>query len=127
MSKAIFYWSLPTNIRRVSSLFTDKGPLKLYSNRLSLAPVSSIQIIDGFATVTVFLLSIYLLGYVYTKLHYFSAFSCASGLALLIYLGSQNLTTTTLPPNQFLGDMLAVIGALLYGVSNVMQELILHR
>jgi drug/metabolite transporter (DMT)-like permease len=69
----------------------------------------------------VLLLTKLLLGARYRVLHYFGAAVCIGGLALLVVAddaGAQQNGDT----NPLLGDVLVLIGALLYALGNVAQE-----
>lgn len=67
------------------------------------------------------LLTKLLLGARYRVLHYIGAAVCIGGLALLVVAddaGAQRSSDT----NPLLGDVLVLIGALLYALGNVAQE-----
>ena len=74
----------------------------------------------------VLLLTKLLLGARYRVLHYLGAAVCIGGLALLVLAdgaGSQHSGYT----HALLGDVLVLVGALLYAVGNVAQEHLLGK
>jgi solute carrier family 35, member F1/2 len=74
----------------------------------------------------VLLLTKLLLGARYRVLHYIGAAVCIGGLALLVVAddaGAQRSSDT----NPLLGDVLVLIGALLYALGNVAQEHLLGK
>lgn len=97
--------------------------------------VTSIQLLDCLGIPTSILLSYFLLRYRYTWTHYVGAGICLFGAVMMIgadLLAAENqVTMLSVKPNAtvngtrtlvMFGDMLAVLGAILYGLSSVLQE-----
>jgi solute carrier family 35 protein F1/2 len=83
--------------------------------------ITSVTLLDCASIPGVLLLTKLLLGARYRVLHYIGAAVCIGGLALLVVAddaGAQRSSDT----NPLLGDVLVLIGALLYALGNVAQE-----
>ncbi|CAL8088125.1 unnamed protein product [Calicophoron daubneyi] len=97
--------------------------------------VTSIQLLDCLGIPTSMVLSCFFLRYRYCWTHYLGAFVCLVGACMMIgadVIGAQetelaiNGTTSEITQNTqtevVIGDMLAVGGAVLFGISSVLQE-----
>lgn len=86
--------------------------------------VTSVQLLDCIAIPTVLILSWRLLNIRYGCSHLIGVFACILGASSLVL--ADHLTANNAPAdssNPLLGDVLVVCGAILYGLSNVGQEL----
>ncbi|EDO32166.1 predicted protein [Nematostella vectensis] len=89
--------------------------------------LTSIQVLDCFALVTVLALSFIFLKVRYKWIHYGGIGVCLVGIACMVtadYFGSRNYGPGT---NQVIGDILVLSGSVLYGVSNVAQEFVVKK
>ncbi|KAF8072856.1 Slc35f1 [Scenedesmus sp. PABB004] len=110
---------------------------------IRLTSLTSVQLLDCFTLPVVMVLSALALGARYGRAHCFGAGACVGGLALLVAGDAANAGAAAAPPRlarsllaagggpgaggaPLLGDALAVLGAVLYGVANVMQEALLE-
>ncbi|CAK9290368.1 unnamed protein product [Gordionus sp. m RMFG-2023] len=100
--------------------------------------LTSIQLLDCLIIPVVMLLSVLFLKARYRVSHFLGVFICVLGVGFLIYSDrQQRITTTTAQAlniqqdtfgnNKFLGDMLCLVAAILYGLSNVGQEFFVKR
>lgn len=80
--------------------------------------ITSVQLLDCFALPVVFGLSLIYLNARYKLHHYIAALICCTGLVVLVLVD----TSSNEASNPVLGDVVALIGATLYGVSNFSQE-----
>ncbi|KAF5406084.1 Solute carrier family 35 member F2 [Paragonimus heterotremus] len=128
------------------ALFILAGVVDIHAYWATLAAyaytnVTSIQLLDCLSIPISMLLSFFLLSYRYLWTHYVGAVICIVGACVMV-------TADVLASNQYpmdtynltingvimdatqaivLGDMLAIIGAILYGVSSVLQEYIIQK
>lgn len=84
--------------------------------------LTSVTLLDCFTIPAVIALSYFVLGSRYRARHYAAASVCVAGLALLVASEGRSSTAGRAP---LLGDFMVVLGACLYSVSNVTQELFL--
>ncbi|KAL5009498.1 hypothetical protein ScPMuIL_011803 [Solemya velum] len=90
--------------------------------------VTSVQMLDCISIPTVMILSCVVLRVQYKVLHISGAVVCLIGLGGLILadvLTGKN--DAALASNRVLGDVLCILGATLYGISNVSQEFVVRR
>ncbi|XP_072178843.1 solute carrier family 35 member F2-like [Diadema setosum] len=91
--------------------------------------ITSIQLLDCITIPVVILLSFFILRVRYRIIHIIGVVICMAGLGALI--GADALTgrstSENAPPNKVLGDIFCILGASLYGVSNVAQEYIVRH
>ncbi|VDP80367.1 unnamed protein product [Echinostoma caproni] len=125
--------------------YTIAGCIDLHALWATLAAyaytnVTSIQLLDCLGIPTAMLLSHFLLRYRYSWTHYVGAVICLTGAMLMIgadVLTSkrQNMVRTgivnaSINPDRtdvIIGDMFAVLGAVLYGISSALQEYVTNR
>jgi len=88
--------------------------------------ITSVQLLDCFTIPIVMILSWRLFNARYRKVHLVGAGVAILGLGLLVtsdaVLGKSSTGQQEEAPNPILGDILVMIGACLYGVSNIGQE-----
>ncbi|XP_053209117.1 solute carrier family 35 member F2-like [Panonychus citri] len=84
--------------------------------------LTSIQLLDCFSIPTVLLLSWLWIKVQYGIVHILGVCLSLIGIGCLIYSDLDESTKETEVKNRFLGDMLCILGATLYGISNVTQE-----
>ncbi|XP_015786442.1 solute carrier family 35 member F2 [Tetranychus urticae] len=84
--------------------------------------LTSIQLLDCFTIPTVLLLSWLWIKVQYGIVHILGVCLSLIGIGCLIYSDLDESTKGQEAKNRFLGDMLCIMGATLYGISNVTQE-----
>lgn len=82
-------------------------------------------LLDSFTIPMVVALSAGLLGATYRRGHYAGAGLCLAGLLLLVLTDRSGGGGGGGAPNPLLGDALVLLGATLYALCNVLQELLL--
>lgn len=85
--------------------------------------ITSVTLLDCFTIPAVIFLSRIFLYARYNRGHYAGATACLVGLALLVI--SDHASSTVSAPHPLLGDVLVLLGAIMYAVSNVSQERLL--
>ncbi|THD26311.1 Solute carrier family 35 member F2 [Fasciola hepatica] len=102
--------------------------------------VTSIQLLDCLGIPTSMVLSYFLLSYRYAWTHYLGAGICLFGAVLMIgadilavtdqtteFSAKTNITMNSNRTQVLFGDLLAVVGAILYGMSSVLQEHLTYK
>ena len=95
--------------------------------------LTSVTLFDSLAIPAAMLLSKFLLGRRYTRIHMFGVLSCMIGILFNVYQDYQediedhsgNITTDTEEstyPHKLRGDILAILGGCLYGLNDVITE-----
>jgi drug/metabolite transporter (DMT)-like permease len=100
----------------------------LIVNSFLFTSITSVMLLEDSAIPCVFLLSIFFLKIKYVYRHYFAIILCFCGLACSIsndlYIKNKADLNSTLPypisKRMILGDLMAIGGACLYGLSNVL-------
>mmetsp|Transcript_76508 Transcript_76508/g.140029 ORF Transcript_76508/g.140029 Transcript_76508/m.140029 type:complete len:340 (-) Transcript_76508:50-1069(-) len=88
--------------------------------------IASVMLLDCFTIPCAMILSRCALGARYTKFHIIACLLCTAGLVLTVSSDVQSKGSGPSPHGPaWLGDVLVLCGAALYGVSNVLQEAIL--
>eukprot|EP00164_Ancoracysta_twista_P002301 GFYU01003044.1.p1 GENE.GFYU01003044.1~~GFYU01003044.1.p1 ORF type:complete len:410 (+),score=59.27 GFYU01003044.1:161-1390(+) len=88
--------------------------------------ITSVMLLDCFTIPVVMGLSYFFLGYRYTRWHAAGVVLCVSGLVILVISDAERSEASKDLPvsNMIIGDVLCLVGATLYGISNVGQEAI---
>ncbi|XP_065838394.1 solute carrier family 35 member F1-like isoform X2 [Oscarella lobularis] len=89
--------------------------------------LTSVQLIDGLAVVSVVVLSLIFLGVRYRILHYAGVILGMLGTVSLILADVHKNKSNSQELNAALGDGLAASGAIMYGISNVAQEYLVKK
>ncbi|KAF5405718.1 putative ATP synthase F0 A subunit [Paragonimus heterotremus] len=105
--------------------------------------ITSIQLLDCASVPTAMIVSFFLLRHRYTWTHLLGVVLCIGGTCLMVLadiLNKRDNSVTINYPNRtqsnetngtyqtvMLGDMLAILGAILYGISSVLQEYIVEK
>nr|AKN21652.1 slc35f-2 [Schmidtea mediterranea] len=90
--------------------------------------VTSIQLLDCLTIPTVFILSIFILRIRYLWTHLSGVVLCllgSTGMVLIDYWVRDSSSVSSLNP--LLGDILVIIGAILYGISNIIQNYLVKK
>lgn len=86
--------------------------------------ITSVQLLDCFSIPVVLILSFLFLKAIYSRQHLLGALLCCLGLSLLIYadIGDDQDDKKEDSSHPWLGDLLVLLGACFYAVSNISQE-----
>ncbi|XP_054163573.1 solute carrier family 35 member F2-like, partial [Oppia nitens] len=84
--------------------------------------LTSIQLLDCIQLPTVLALSWLFIKVRFGLLHILGSCIALIGIGCLVWADIDDISTDTIPKNRFLGDMLCLLGAALYGISNVFEE-----
>ncbi|XP_074602952.1 solute carrier family 35 member F2-like [Brevipalpus obovatus] len=87
--------------------------------------LTSIQLLDCFTIPTVLSLSWLCIGVRYGIIHIIGVCFSLIGIGCLVYADLDESTKQIEAKDRFLGDMLCILGATLYGMSNVAQEYVI--
>lgn len=86
--------------------------------------VTSIMLLDCFTIPCVMMLSYFCLRYTYTWRHIIGTLVCTSGLGVIVLCDFLHGNDSGAASNPFIGDMLCLLGSIMYACSNVLQETI---
>lgn len=87
------------------------------------APMTNITLLDSLTIPTVVFLSAVFLGVKYARNHIWGIVLCLFGMLALVLQDMQTSNAATdRPASNILGDLMAISAAILYGISNILQE-----
>ncbi|KAI0977973.1 hypothetical protein GJ496_004997 [Pomphorhynchus laevis] len=95
--------------------------------------VVSVQILDSCTLPVIFVLSMILLKRRYYVIHYIALTSTIIGTSMLIYFdhslskANANSTEGSVPSKAYIGNIMMAAAASIYGLTNVLQEMILRK
>ena len=86
--------------------------------------ITSVMLLEDFTIPSAVLLSVFFLKIKYSKSHFIALSLCASGMAVSICndIFVKKLDSDTEAKNHLIGDLMALTGAFLYALSNILQE-----
>jgi len=92
--------------------------------------ITSVMLLDCFAIPSAMLLSHHILRASYSRWHVLGCFICVSGLVLTVIsdvIHGNSGSPVQVQGQAWIGDLMVLFGAMLYGLSNVLQEKILKK
>ena len=93
--------------------------------RYQYTKITSVTLLDCFTIPCVLLWSIIIFRRSFKIEHYLSTFVCLCGLFLVAYSDELSNNNDSKVSNQLLGDILVLLGAFCYSVSNIFEEYII--
>ena len=107
--------------------FVDVHATLFMVNSFLFTSITSVMLLQDATIPFVFLLSIFFLKIKYSKTHYFAILLCACGLCCSVsndlFVKKNQDTGGALPFSRMItGDVMALLDAFLYGLSNILQE-----
>ena len=113
----------------VLAAFLDVNGNFLFIKAYDYTSITSIMILDCFTIPSAMLLSYLFLSVRYSLTHLQGIVICVSGLVCIVVsdLRDSKSSAATGSSNQFLGDMMCILGSILYASSNVLQEHLVRK
>ena len=88
--------------------------------------ITSVMLLEDFTIPSAFLLSVFFLKVKYSNTHKFALLLCIAGMTFSIcndvFVKDQTAEQEPVPNSSILGDVMALSGAFLYALSNILQE-----
>ena len=111
----------------VLAAFLDVNGNFLFIKAYDYTSITSIMILDCFTIPSAMLLSCLFLSVRYTLTHLLGIVICVSGLVCIVVSDLRDSKSSAAGSNQFLGDMMCIMGSILYASSNVLQEHLVRK